>query len=242
VDLAIKLAVRGCACTSARLQKIRTFNLEAQGWHSIEQDRSWSSVIALPVALAVFLLLAAAITHLTGSNPIQSILSIEAVLWLVALIPLHELLHVFAQPGGGLLPNSLIGVWVSRAVIYASYLGTMSRARFVICLAAPFVVLTLLPLLLMMLKEASLNGEVLRYLGLLSLLNGVASAGDLVGLGLILAQVPRAAILQDKGWANLLAVLLLHPSFGQLLGTQPATRQLQAEARQRPGTRCTTDQ
>jgi hypothetical protein len=187
------------------------FQPEAQGWHSIrEPGPLLVQVIALPVALAVFLVLGIAVTRLSGSNIIKSVISIEAVLWLIVLIPLHELLHVFAQPGAGLTRRSIIGVWFSRAVIYASYLGSMDRARFVVCLAAPFVVLTLLPLLGMaLLNAASINGGIVKHLGLLSLLNGIASSGDLVGLGLILAQVPRAATLQDKGWRTYWKLSLL---------------------------------
>jgi len=178
------------------------FQPEAQGWHSIrEPGPVLVQVIAIPVALAVFLILGWIIAGLSGASPYLSILSVEAVLWLIVLIPLHELLHVFTQPGLGLSRNSIVGLWLSRAVIYASYLGTMSRVRFAVCLAMPFVILSLLPLIgIALLKAAFANDELIKHLALLSLLNGVASSGDLVGLGLILSQVPRSATLQDKGW------------------------------------------
>jgi hypothetical protein len=153
------------------------------------------------VALLVFFGLGVAITLITGSSPFPQILPVEALLWFIGLIPLHETLHLISHPGFGFSQRSVIGAWLSRLLLFAVYLGPMRRARFLTALAAPFVILSLVPLPVMALGKAiPLSGESLHRLALLSLVNGVASAGDLVGLGLVGFQVPRGAILQDKGW------------------------------------------
>ena len=174
----------------------------AQGWHSIrEPGPVLVQVLAIPVAVLAFLGLGVAITQISGSSPFPLILSVEALLWFIGLVPLHEMLHLLAHPDFGFSHRSVVGAWLSRLLFYAVYLGPMRRARFLTALAAPFVVLSLAPLLVMALGRAiPLSGESLHHLALLSLVNGVASAGDLVGLALVGLQVPRGAILQDKGW------------------------------------------
>lgn len=174
----------------------------SQGWQSIrEPGPILVQVIAIPVAVLAFLGLGMVITLIVGSSPFPLILSFEALLWFIGLIPLHELLHLLAHPDFGCSHRSVVGVWISRLLFYAVYLGPMRHARFLTALAAPFVILSLAPLLVIALGRAiPLSGESLHSLTLLSLVNGVASAGDLVGLGLVGFQVPRGAILKDKGW------------------------------------------
>lgn len=178
------------------------FQPDIQGWHPIREPGPVQvQLIALPVALGLFLLLGWITVRQTGLEPTSMLLSVETLFILLVLIPIHEGLHLLVQPGYGFSGDSIIGVWLSRAVIYASYLGAMSRSRFLACLVAPFTVLTVLPLVaLLVLAPVSSSGPPLKILTLVCLLNAIASAGDLVGLGLILAQVPRSAILRDKGW------------------------------------------
>jgi hypothetical protein len=117
------------------------------------------------------------------------------LLFLVGLIPVHELLHALCFPGGLKSPQTLIGVWPARLLFYAHYEGSMPRNRFLLTFVMPFLVLSLLPVVLVGLFQwPSLD------LLFLSLVNGAAASGDIIGIFLVTFQVPRSAIVRNKGW------------------------------------------
>jgi hypothetical protein len=77
----------------------------------------------------------------------------------------------------------------------------MSRNRFLLVALAPYLILGLLPLGLLALPGAALwsSGTVL-ILAVVSLLGSVLACGDMVGVILLLFQIPSAAIVRNKGW------------------------------------------
>lgn len=91
----------------------------------------------------------------------------------------------------------MIGVWPSRFVFYAHYDGELTRRRFLVILFAPFLVLSLLPIAIVALFEwPSLE------LLLLSVANGGAASGDIIGIFLVALQMPRSAIIHNHGWRS----------------------------------------
>jgi hypothetical protein len=119
----------------------------------------------------------------------------QITLLILALIPVHELLHALAHPGFGATSNTVIGFWLSRGLFYAHYEGDLSRSRFLLISAMPLLVLGLLPTLLMVLYP-----PLLPSLWLLSLLGSIFACGDLVGMAVILLEIPPGAILRNRGW------------------------------------------
>lgn len=120
-------------------------------------------------------------------------------LWFVAAfvwhIPVHEAIHALVHPGRGLSDRTCIGVWVSRGMFYAHCHGPMSRNRFIAILIAPFIVLSLLPLIV-----CAVTGwaHPLPVTG--SIVNSFLACGDLFGILLLVWQVPCQATIQNQSW------------------------------------------
>ena len=180
------------------------FQPEAQGWRSIKEPGPLLvQVLAIPVALVVFLSLVTAITLLSAGEPGLVIFSGKAIVLLLVIIPIHELVHLLCQPGFGLSQDSVIGIWPARLAFYAHYEGAITRERCLVGVVAPFVVLSLFPLLLLALNHwIPIHMGVLSSLAQVSWVNGVASSGDLVGMLLIGFQVPPSAFVRNKGWRS----------------------------------------
>jgi hypothetical protein len=111
------------------------------------------------------------------------------------LIAIHELLHAVCYPGGLRTSQTTIGVWPARLLFYATYLGPMSRNRYLWVYACPFVVLTLLPLVV-----AAVLRTTPVAIAAMSILNGFFACGDQTCMTLLAWQVPSAAIVRNRGW------------------------------------------
>ena len=109
------------------------------------------------------------------------------------LFPAHEFLHVLAHPKKG--RASVIGIWPAKLICYAVYQGPLSRARFTAILLAPFIGLTLLPLVV-----AWITGQANMLAMYISTVNAMGSCMDLLGVGLLLRQVPKCGIVQNAGY------------------------------------------
>jgi hypothetical protein len=186
------------------------FSPEAEGWLAIREPGPWLlQLIALPVAV-ILLLLSGALLYLvfprelllnqspplTISIPIWPFLSI-----LILIIPIHELIHAVCHPGWGFSSNSVIGLWLSRALFYAHYEGSMSRNRFLLIFAMPYIVLSLLPIPLLAVSGIlGWTPDTALTLAYLSLIGGILACGDVVGFWLVISQIPGSAIVRNKGW------------------------------------------
>ena len=184
------------------------FQPEAEGWRSIREPGPWMmQLIALPAAI-ILLLVSGALLYLVLPNQFSLDRQLTGGLppgWLVAIlvlvIPVHELIHAVLHPGWGFSSNSIIGLWSSRLLFYAHYEGAMSRNRFLLVFAGPYLVLSLLPvaaIAALRVLDASLGA--LAALALLSLWAGALASGDFVGFWLILSQIPNGALVRNKGW------------------------------------------
>ena len=110
-------------------------------------------------------------------------------------IPIHELIHAAVQPCAGRSANSVLGVWPSRLVFYAHYLGELSRARFIAILVMPLLIISFVPLI-----ACAIGGLTSPFLAFMSILNAFSACGDMFAVGLLLYQVPPGAILRNQGW------------------------------------------
>ena len=112
---------------------------------------------------------------------------------LAAIIVLHEIIHLVAQPHMGLSNESYFGFLPKSFLAYAAYLGLLSRSRFLFIAAMPFFVITMLPI------GAGLLGWIPENIVPIALgaaiLNGMASSGDMLISAIHLKRVPRNAML-----------------------------------------------
>jgi len=111
------------------------------------------------------------------------------------LLLVHELIPLLACPSCGLTRQSILGIWPRRMMPYADRQGPMPCWRFAIVAMAPFVVLSLIPLVVSYLLGAASTLWVLT-----SVLNALTCGGDVMLCGAVVSQVPLRAVTRNKGW------------------------------------------
>ena len=122
-------------------------------------------------------------------------LLLATVIFLASLFFIHELIHALAYPRFGFNSDTIIGIWPSRFLAYAIYSGQISIVRFIIVLIAPFVILSVAPLLL-----TFAGGPHWPTLKMISVANALLCGGDAVICVMIINQVPLNATLRNSGW------------------------------------------
>lgn len=122
---------------------------------------------------------------------------LSPLLLLLAIIPLHEFIHALGCPRFGFTSMTIIGVWPSRFLFYAGHLEAMPAWRYLLYASAPFVVLSLLPLLI----AYCIPGTALPCAAV-SVMNGLCCGGDLILIVLVITQVPLQALVQNQGWST----------------------------------------
>jgi hypothetical protein len=183
------------------IPKSERFHPAETGWSKLkEPDASallWLSLSAGGVAGAALVS-----WHLLVSPiPLLQVLKAagpRGALVLALLLPLtmllHELVHMVAQPGSGRSSATIVGFWPSKMVAYAVYDGDLTRLRFLAVGAAPLIALSVVPAL----GSLLLGGHPIILA--MAALNALAACGDMMGIALIVAQVPRRAVLRNLGY------------------------------------------
>lgn len=174
-------------------------------WRALrEPGPAMMQVYAAPIAIVLGLLVGLAwhalglsmSVTLSGNSAIIGIAFI--VLSFPAMIAVHELLHYWAFPPGGQPDDKMMGVWPSRMMFYAHYLGEITRTRFLFVLLLPLLVISILPLVVAALIP--LPSWLLIASAWCSVWNAIFACGDMFAVGLILAQVPAMARLRNRGY------------------------------------------
>jgi hypothetical protein len=114
---------------------------------------------------------------------------------LIALMPIHELIHAAVHPGSGMSDDSILGFWPSRLLLYAHYVRELSRTRFIVILLMPLLVISFVPLL-----ACALTGRSSVLLAFTSIVNALGACGDIFAIGLLLFQVPSDARIRNQGY------------------------------------------
>ncbi len=125
--------------------------------------------------------------------PLLLILSIGG--FLAGLILVHEFIHALGCPHFGFPPETIMGIWPSKFIAYASHSGPISIKRGMVLGSAPFCVLSVAPLLV-----AAVGGPHGTLVTLISVVNALMCGGDTIIGVMILSQVPFNATLRNKGW------------------------------------------
>ena len=115
--------------------------------------------------------------------------------FLAALIFTHELIHALACPRFGFTSQTTLGVWPSRFICYATHVGPISCRRGILLGIAPFLVLSVLPLLV-----AAAGGPRSTFTAAVSVTNALLCGGDAVITVMFLRQIPFNGTMRNKGW------------------------------------------
>ncbi len=172
------------------------FDPDVQGWTSLKEPNPWlAQLFALPVIGIALVLLAMLWLTITPIRISDFSIGFLDILYILVIIAPHELIHLVCHPHYGTSSKSILGFWPATQLFYAHYDGAMSKQRFLGILAAPFIVLSLLPLAVC--SGFRFNSTVLLKI---SLVNCLCGAVDLLGIVMIWWQVPSRAVTRNKGW------------------------------------------
>lgn len=183
-------------------------------WRPLREPSPWlAQLIALPLGIAVTGLLAflwylltplrnypsafstSHVLHSFLNLPVPSFLLL--ILGVLGLMALHELLHAVVHPKAGLSPHTVLGFWPSTLLCYAYYDDELSRNRLVASLLTPLIVISIVPLVVIAVGQVAFG-----WVAVMSCFNAFASCVDMLGVGMLLFQVPRTAIVRNQGWKS----------------------------------------
>jgi hypothetical protein len=174
------------------------FDPKNQGWTSLREPGPGKiQLIAIVIAVLVALLLQL-LFWLAGANisPLQNIRNAPIGLGIMlGIIPIHELLHLLCFPCFGLNKKSIIGFWPRMFGPYVYYNGALSRNRVMLISACPFIVLSIIPLLV-----SICTADIHVVIVAVSYLNGLSCGVDLLNILLLVKQVPSDALVRAKGY------------------------------------------
>lgn len=175
------------------------FEPEQQGWTAMKEPSPW---VLQAFGLPVGIIAAGCIGALWWAfvdidfKAVQDLpLPLAFILICVLMIVIHEIVHMLAHPGAGMSSDTIMGFWPAKMLFFAHWDAELTRKRFLTILVMPFVVLSVLPLLV-----GIALGSAHPYVAAFTLMNALAACCDLLGVALVLAGVPRNAKVRNKGW------------------------------------------
>lgn len=108
------------------------------------------------------------------------------------LTPIHELIHALFFPENLLSKNVYFGFTFNGFAPFAAYIGEMKRNTFIKVLLAPFIIITLLGFLYLIIFGSN---ELIEHI---IVFNALGACADCLGVFLILKQVPKYASVRNK--------------------------------------------
>lgn len=117
------------------------------------------------------------------------------VITFVVLLIVHELVHALFNPDKGISNRTIFGFWPSKMVFYAHYEGERTRENFLLCLIAPFFLLSVLPLVIGVIFDIDYV-----WLSVFIILNAFSSSVDVFGFFSVSCSIPKGSIVRNKGW------------------------------------------
>lgn len=179
----------------------RTLDPVTSGWTPLRVSDSRGFTAAAMLCMLPFLL-GATVLVLHATPTLRTIF--QQHLWslpcflvlLLALVPMHEFIHALAYGCGLRSPHLVAGLWLWRCLAYVLYDAPLPRQRVLIMLAAPFVMLSVLPLLVALL----LSGPWLWLVCFVAILHTACCTGDAITFHRLLSQAPSGALIHNQGW------------------------------------------
>lgn len=172
------------------------FDHLAGNWTPCKETKPWVStwLIAVPLSLLLAVSFAVLLFKLTPID-LQGLTLYKLLLLYAGLVITHEAIHAMMQPDRGTSARTTLGFWPSHLVFYAHYDGERSRANFLVGLVSPFLLLSVVPMLLAIAFQTSAW-----WVGALILGNAVASSVDLFGFFAVLLGTPKNSQVINNGW------------------------------------------
>jgi hypothetical protein len=166
-------------------------------WKSLREPSPWmQNLVALPIGIVAAVVVAGLWLAITPLQEVPPTMSLPAFLVSFAgIVVVHELIHAAVHPMSGRSPHSILGFWPSGGMFYAHYDGEMTRNRFVAILLMPLIVISFVPLLVAAIARVSSG-----WVAFISAFNAFLACVDILGTGLVLFQIPAAAIVRQQGW------------------------------------------
>lgn len=176
------------------------FDPKNEGWQKLKEPGT-KTAIAIGHLAGLLLGGLAYLIAVTWSD-----FSFEQSLWeldlwflplMATIIAFHERLHALAHPGWGISSCTHYGVIPKSLVFYAHYDASVTRNRFIAILVAPFIGLTVIPLLV-----ATTWPPASQTAGFIAILNAVFSGLDLFNAALIHLRTPTGVVMRNQGWQS----------------------------------------
>ncbi|WHY78611.1 DUF3267 domain-containing protein [Neobacillus sp. WH10] len=190
--------------------KIPKFNeqthtvLMNDGWMPLKEPKSLTNAMLLSMPFMVInALLSIGIiyffstfsikqfTFFTGDS-ISITIDLSLIIVLLLVLIVHEFFHLIFIPNFLKSKDIIIGITFLGAFVHTEQ--TLTKARFILISVAPFLILSILfPLILCILGV--LTGKMLFFI----LINSLGASLDILGLFLVLFQVPKKAVIKSNG-------------------------------------------
>jgi hypothetical protein len=171
------------------------FNPSELGWRRLtEPGPILLQALAIPTAVVMLVLAFFFYTIFIGEDEFR--IDMTLVWWaIVILTPIHEFVHAISTPSWGMSDKTVVGFWPRKILPYTLYTDAWNRSRVIWFLIMPFVILSVLPATGMCFWK--LDSPVLYHF---ILINAGLSSGDILQVPIFLFQVPRHAVIKNKGW------------------------------------------
>lgn len=183
----------------------QAFDPEQNGWKPLDgadadarRFATIASLLTIPFVAAALWVLFGARSEMRGflfGHPLRfgAFLSV-----LLALVPIHELIHALAYLKGLRSSRLVMGAWIRRGMFYVLYDAPMPRHRVLFMSAMPFLLLSALPAFCLPWLEIRHDRMVLGWF--LVLMHTSLCTGDFLVWWRLFFRVPRGAWIHNNGW------------------------------------------
>jgi hypothetical protein len=159
--------------------------------HLSSQNLKYSLLTGL---IAASILAAIWLIYFPNSLPLGEPSLIEFFIVLLIISLGHEIIHLFCFPGGGLDGKSTLGIWLQTGSAYAQYTLPMSRNRFILATAMPFIFLSIFPFMFVLWGKLPVN-----FSSWISVTNCVVAGSDIFVCWKLLTSIPANAKVIESG-------------------------------------------
>lgn len=176
-------------------------------WRLIREPSAWVwQLIALPVGIVTAVVvtflwfkvtpLVFEMKTMRGLIPI-----IGRIVCLAAVLVVHELIHFALHPMAGRSRHSILVFWPGRMLLFSAYTGELTRNRCLVMLLMPFLVISIIPLVVAAVAQVALG-----WVAYASILNALLACGDIVSAGIALLRIPADGVVRMQGWKAYLRI------------------------------------
>jgi hypothetical protein len=179
---------------SDKIPENEAFRPIEEGWKAVKEPKS--VVVTMLISLPIGLLMSSIVIFIAYMNGIESDIkpNISLVIALLIIIPIHELIHALVFPEPINSDKVIFGLLPKVGAFYAHYEGEMKKIRFLITLLAPFIVITIIPLIFL-----CVTGIDMPFVIKISAVNALCASADVFGFFTILFQLPKNSVVRNKG-------------------------------------------